>query len=145
MVEFVYLACPFTTLITCQMIKFVSESWMEKELKWGRLFNGNGGMPSSHTSFTFSLTGLIGLKVGFESPLFAIALIFSIIVGYDAMGLRRESGRQAAMINQILDEVLSKNSEEGIFHLKEQLGHRPFEVFMGALLGISMALLFSHI
>ena len=102
-------------------------------------------MPSSHTSFTFSLTWLIGLRLGFDTPLFAVALVFSIIVGYDAMGLRRESGRQAAAINQIFDEVFSKNAETGMLHLKEQVGHKPLEVFVGALLGISMALLFSHI
>ena len=145
MKEYIYLACPFMTLITCQVIKFGAESWMAKELKWGRLFNGSGGMPSSHTSFTFSLTWLIGLRLGFDTPLFAVALVFSIIVGYDAMGLRRESGRQAAAINQIFDEVFSKNAETGMLHLKEQVGHKPLEVFVGALLGTSMALLFSHI
>lgn len=145
MKDFIYLTCPFTTLILCQLIKFVTESWMAGTLKWGRLFNGSGGMPSSHTSFTFSLTALIGLKMGFETPIFALSLVFSIIVGYDAMGLRRESGKQAAAINQIFDEVFSKDSESGMFHLKEQVGHKPLEVFMGALLGISMALLFSHI
>lgn len=145
MKEFIYLTCPFTTLVLCQCIKFVTESCMAKELKWGRLFNGSGGMPSSHTSFTCSLTTLIGLKIGFETPIFAIALVFSVIVGYDAMGLRRESGKQAAAINQIFDEVFSKDSEVGMLHLKEQVGHKPLEVFAGVLLGISIALLFSHI
>ncbi len=145
MKEFLYLTCPFTTLVLCQIIKFVTESWMARKLKWGRLFNGSGGMPSSHTSFTFSLTTLIGLNIGFETPMFALALVFSVIVAYDAMGLRRESGKQATAINQIFDEVFSKDSDSGMFHLKEQVGHKPLEVFMGALLGISMALLFSHI
>lgn len=145
MTEFMYLMCPFTSLILCQMIKFSIESSVEKKLKWGRLFNGTGGMPSSHTSFSFALTMLIGFKHGFESPLFAISFVFSLIVGYDAMGLRRESGKQATAINNILDEVFSKNSKEGMIHLKEQLGHQPLEVLIGALLGTSVALLFSII
>lgn len=145
MTAFIYLICPFTSLILCQITKFSIESYIEKKLKWGRLLNGTGGMPSSHTSFSFALTMLIGFKNGFESPLFAIALVFSLIVAYDAMGLRRESGKQAMAINNILDEVFSKNSREGIIHLKEQLGHQPLEVLVGALLGTSVALLFSII
>lgn len=142
--EFIYLICPFTSLIVCQLIKFGIESYHAKELKWGRLFNGTGGMPSSHTSFSFSITMLIGCKQGLSSPLFAAALVFSLIVSYDAMGLRRESGRQATAINHILDEVFSKDSKKGMIHLKEQLGHQPLEVLAGMVLGTFMALLFSY-
>ena len=145
MKEFVYLMCPITTLIICQIIKFILESYDSKKLKWGRLFNGSGGMPSSHTSLTFSITFLIGLKLGFESPLFAIPLVYSLITAYDAMGLRRESGRQAAIINQILDELFSKESKTGIIHLKEQVGHQPLEVLAGIILGIGMSFLLSII
>lgn len=144
MKSFIYLICPITALILCQLIKFGIESYREKELKWGRLFNGTGGMPSSHTSFSFSITMLIGCKEGFEAPLFAASLVFSMIIAYDAMGLRRESGRQAVAINQILDEVFSKNSKTGILRLKERLGHQPLEVLVGMFLGTSVALLFSY-
>lgn len=145
MKEFIYIVCPVVTLILCQLIKFGIESFQAKELKWGRLFNGAGGMPSSHTSFSFSLTMLIGFINGFETPLFAVAFVFSVIVAYDAMGLRRESGRQAEAINQILDEVFSSESERGMIHLKEQLGHKPLEVLGGGLLGVCMALLFTYL
>lgn len=143
MKEFVYLVCPITTLVLCQIIKFILESYDAKELKWGRLLNGSGGMPSSHTSLTFSITFLIGLKLGFESSLFAVSFVYSLVTAYDAMGLRRESGRQAVIINQILDEVFSKESDTGMIHLKEQVGHKPIEVLAGIIFGIGMASLFS--
>ena len=142
MENYKYIIVPFVTLVLCQLIKFTIESFNTKKLVWGRLFNGSGGMPSSHTSFSMSLTTMIGLSFGFDTPLFAVSLIFCFIVAYDAMGLRFESGKQAEAINLLLDEVFEK---EGFKHLKEQLGHKPLEVLMGFLLGIIVALFFNYI
>ena len=134
--DYIYIIIPFFSAISAQIIKFVGESIKYKKLNWERLFNGNGGMPSTHTSFSASLTVTIGILQGFTSPLFAIALIFSCIVGYDAMGLRMESGKQAIAINKINDKVFSENK---IKKLKEQLGHQPIEVLMGIIWSILCA------
>ena len=88
--EYKFLLVPLMTLLICQTLKFIIESIISKELVWGRLFNGTGGMPSSHTSFSSSLTMMLGLNLGFDSPMFAISLVFTFIVSYDAMGLRME-------------------------------------------------------
>jgi len=137
-----YIIVPLSTLILCQLLKFLIESLKHKKLMWGRLFNGNGGMPSSHTSFCVSVAMTVGLNEGFTSPIFAVALIFSLITMHDAMGLRFESGKQAEAINLLLDEVFE---EEGFKHLKEQLGHKPLEVLMGLILGILSALFFTFV
>lgn len=142
MEKYKYIIVPIVTLLLCQIIKFIIESLKAKKLVWGRLFNGSGGMPSSHTSFSMSLTAMLGLNLGIASPIFAVCLIFSIITAYDAMGLRFESGKQAEAINILLDKVFEKESFK---HLKEQLGHKPFEVLVGMIFGILMAILFTYI
>lgn len=135
MKEYIFLLVPFTSLVSAQIIKFIIESTRNKKLMWGRLFNGSAGMPSSHTSFSFSLTVLILLTYGVTSTLFAISLIFSFIVAYDSMGVRLESGKQAEAINVIVDEMFSKKPKVTIARLKEQIGHKPLEVLVGMLLG----------
>lgn len=145
MEKYKYLIVPVTTLIIAQIIKFTIESIREKKLKWGRLFNGAGGMPSAHSSFSFSLVVMIGLNEGFTSILFAIALIFSMIVAYDAMGLRMESGKHAQALNKIGEEIFSKNYKSGIAKLKEEMGHNPSEVFAGILLAIVMGFAFTYL
>ena len=137
-----YLLVPIITLLMCQTIKFIIESIMNKKLVWGRLFNGTGGMPSSHTSFSTSLTMMLGLNLGFDSPLFAIALVFTFIVSYDAMGLRMESGKQAEAINKLFDETFKDGN---ITKLKEKLGHKPQEVLVGLIFGTLSALFFTFL
>ncbi len=141
MKDYIYLIVPVVSALSAQIIKFIGESIKYKKLNWERLFNGNGGMPSTHTSFTFSLTITIGILQGITSPLFAIALVFSCVVGYDAMGLRMESGKQAIAINKIVDEIFFRNTRIGIKHLKEQLGHKPLEVVMGIVWGTFCSLI----
>lgn len=141
MKEYKFLVVPFITLLICQIIKFTLESIINKKLLWGRFFNGSGGMPSAHTSFSSSLTTMLGLNLGFDSPAFAIALIFTLIVSYDSMGLRMESGLQAEAINKIYDEIFK---DKGIKKLKEKLGHKPQEVFVGIILGILSAIFFTY-
>ena len=112
-----YLLVPFVTLVTCQVIKFILESIKARKFKFARLFNGTGGMPSSHSAFTFALTFTILFNEGPDSPLFSVALIFSIIVAYDAMGLRMESGKQAHAINLLADEVFEEEPDKEIAEL----------------------------
>ena len=139
--KYKYIIVPLITLLVCQTIKFTIESIINKKPVWERLFNGTGGMPSSHSSFSISLTTMIGLNEGFNSPLFAIALVFSTIVCYDAMGLRMESGRQAEAINKIFAQI---SKDKKFTKLKEKLGHKPEEVLGGIILGIVSALMFTY-
>lgn len=140
-----YITIPLITLVLCQIIKFGIESIKSKKLKWGRLFNGSGGMPSSHTSFSTSITMLMGLNFGFDSPFFALPLVFTLIVASDAMGLRMQSGKQAEAINLIVDELFSNDIKVNFGKLKEELGHKPLEVVGGIMLGIISALFFNII
>ena len=100
----------------------------------------SGGMPSSHSSFVMALTTGVGQQVGFNSMEFAICMVFSFIVMYDAANVRLEAGKQAVFINQIIKvlENPNLNSEQ---RLKEILGHTPLQVVAGCLLGITIGLL----
>lgn len=133
-----YILIPILTLICCQIIKFIIESIQNRKIKWGRLFNGAGGMPSTHTSLSFSLVFTLGYSLGFDSPLTAIALIFSMIVSYDAMGVRLESEKQAIAINQIIDKIFDGAPSTWGKRLKEELGHKPLEVVVGILFAFVM-------
>lgn len=139
MSDFKYILIPVISVVTAQLFKFITESMRAKKFRWGRLFNGTGGMPSSHTVYTFSLTMAIGLDEGFQSALFAVSLIFSCIVAYDAMGLRMESGRQAEAINKLYDKIFEGDLKKGVNHLKEQLGHKPIEVLVGVVYAVIAA------
>lgn len=139
MKDYIFIIIPFVTLVTAQIIKFTLESISKKKLVWGRLINGCGGMPSSHTSFTFGLVGTIGFNVGVTNPMFAISLVFALVVAYDAMGLRMESGKQAEAINMIAEELLKGNRKIAYKHLKEELGHSPVEVLCGIIYGIAVS------
>ncbi len=142
MKSYLYLICPFTTLIICQIIKFTIETIQTKKCNWSRLFNGSGGMPSSHTTFSSSITMLIGYTLGFDSPIFAISLIFMLIIAYDAMGLRLESEKQAQAINMMFEKFERGKWKTGYQKLKEELGHQPLEVLVGLLLGTFSAFVF---
>ncbi|MCC7371584.1 MAG: divergent PAP2 family protein [Chloroflexi bacterium] len=98
-----------------------------------------GGMPSSHSAVVVALATRIGMDHGVGSPLFAIAFIFAGVVLYDAAGIRRAVSVQARILNRMLEEVLElKRFNER--RLLELLGHTPFEVFIGSLLGMLVAL-----
>jgi hypothetical protein len=97
-------------------------------------------MPSSHAASVAALTTSIGISEGFRSGLFGATLFFSLIVMYDAAGLRRAAGRQAAILNRLIEEHF-KHPEEGAQRLMELLGHTPLEVLTGAMLGVGAALL----
>lgn len=140
MENFKYLIIPFISLIISQLIKFTIESISSSNFKWKRLFNGNGGMPSSHASFTFSLAMTLGFEEGFKSPLFAVAFIFSLIVCYDSMGIRMESSNQAVAINSLIKNMEHKDLKK-MKKLKEKQGHKPLEVIMGCLLALIISFL----
>ncbi|MBP8857393.1 MAG: divergent PAP2 family protein [Anaerolineaceae bacterium] len=121
-----------------QLIKLVIETYRNKKVDWHILMSA-GGMPSSHaSSITAAMLGA-GLFEGFDTPLFGLAFVISMIVLYDAAGVRRQAGRQAEKINKMINELLQGHplSQE---QLQEVLGHTPFQVFMGFLLGIGVTL-----
>lgn len=105
------------------------------------MFISSGGMPSSHTSFVIAMTMGVGIQQGFNSALFAIAAVISMIVMYDAAGVRRAAGKQAEVIN-MLTTSLENQGIQIDKKLKELLGHSPIEVFAGGLLGILVAYFF---
>jgi hypothetical protein len=108
-------------------------------------FFTSGGMPSSHSSFVSALAITVGLKYGFGSDLFAIVTVFSLIVTYDASGVRRAVGQQANVLNNLIKHLEGKNfaNDKQLIKddLKELIGHTPFEVFAGVLLGALIALI----
>jgi len=121
-----------------QLIKLVIETYRNKKVDL-RILMSAGGMPSSHaSSITAAMLGA-GLFEGFDTPLFGLAFVISMIVLYDAAGVRRQAGRQAEKINKMINELLQGHplSQE---QLQEVLGHTPFQVFMGFLLGIGVTL-----
>ncbi|MGL5650540.1 MAG: divergent PAP2 family protein [Paraclostridium sp.] len=113
----------------------------QKKIQISRIFT-SGGMPSSHSSFVTSLSTLVGMEYGFNSTEFAVVTVFSMIIMYDASGVRRAVGKQAVILNQIVDDLQHKKHIEQK-KLKELVGHTPVEVFFGAILGIITALVFS--
>ena len=121
-----------------QALKIPIYYLVEGKWDWHR-FHGSGGMPSSHTSMVVSASIMLGALNGFDSALFAAALVFSSVVMYDATGVRRETGRQAEIINQILQDVLMNGRPISNVELKELIGHKPIEVAAGAILGILIA------
>lgn len=128
-------------LVTAQALKFFIALIKEKKINFRR-FLDTGNMPSSHTASVCALATAVYLQEGFYSTLFAISLVFAIIVMYDATGVRQAAGRQAAVLNKIVDNIRKKEGHSIIEeNLKELLGHTPMEVFWGAILGIIIALI----
>ena len=125
-----------------QVIKIFIDLWRYKYFNKSLLIS-SGGMPSSHTSFVTAMTTSIGVGYGFDSPLFAISAIVSMVVMYDAAGVRRAAGKQAEVLNLLMIKL-----EDGGLKvdkkLKELLGHSPIEVACGALLGILVGLVFYY-
>ena len=128
-----------------QVIKTAIDAYFNKGINWERM-TGSGGMPSSHSSTVVSLAIATGISYGVDSTLFAIALIFAIVVMYDATGVRRETGKQAVILNRLLlDNPFFWTGKEFEKKLKEYVGHSPFQVLMGAILGILIAVIMAYV
>jgi acid phosphatase family membrane protein YuiD len=132
------LICCMIAWFLAQILKIPIDLWRTQKIHWGIFFSA-GGMPSSHSAMMTATTLGIGLFHGFNDPLFGLAVAISMIVLYDATGVRRQAGMQAQKINKIIDELLQGHpiSEK---QLKEVLGHTPIEVGGGVILGIAIAL-----
>ncbi len=133
------LMVPIILWCIVQILKFFIELIRNKKVDLKRLV-GAGGMPSSHSAIVCSLASCIGKEYGFDSGLFAIALIFAFVVMYDACGVRRAAGKQASILNKILDTP-GMSTVEVQEKLIEALGHTPVQVFVGAFIGFVVGVL----
>lgn len=135
-----YIAIPILLWFAIQSFKVAWDLITTKKFNFKRIL-GAGGMPSSHSAVVTSLATLIGKSEGFNSPMFALALIFACIVMYDAAGVRRAAGKQAQLLNKIINTpgLSGLQVQE---KLVEVLGHTPTQVFVGALIGIIAGIIF---
>lgn len=124
-----------------QAAKVILVLIQDRRLDFRRLV-GSGGMPSSHTACVVALTTAVALIEGYRSTLFAMCVVFSLVVMYDASNVRRAAGEQAKILNYMMDHWSDQSPELFERNLKELLGHTPFQVIIGALLGIGLAFLF---
>lgn len=132
-----YIIVPFVTWFGIQLFKVLYKRVHEGVWDIERIL-GAGGMPSSHSAIAVSLATMIGKNVGWDTPIFALSVIFSLIVMYDAAGVRRTVGKQARILNDILNNQKLSNAEK----LQEMTGHTPIQVAAGALIGIIVGLCF---
>jgi uncharacterized protein len=133
--------CSLFAWFTAQILKVPLYYRVEHKVNWKRLV-GAGGMPSSHSAMVIALMFSVGFTQGFDTPLFAVSLVLSLIVMYDAIGVRRETGTQATVINRILKDVLINGKRISDEELKELIGHTPFEVLGGILVGVITTVIF---
>ncbi len=130
--------------ITAQGLKLVIDLIKSRKLNVTYLLSP-GGMPSAHSALVGALATSVGLTKGWSSAEFAIACLFAIIVMYDAAGVRQAAGKQAKILNQIIDELFQEGHHVSEERLKELLGHTPFQVFVGLALGIGISMMASSV
>ncbi|HEX5520994.1 MAG TPA: divergent PAP2 family protein [Longimicrobiaceae bacterium] len=131
------LAVALLAMISAQAFKFLSGLVLRRRADFTRL-TGTGGMPSAHAATVMALSTAVGLTEGWGSALFGVSLIFALVTMYDATGIRRAAGRQARVLNRMLEELKEYHTLEGE-RLMELLGHTPLEVLVGAGYGILLA------
>jgi len=133
-----YLLAPLVAWVIAQIAKVTLTSVRERRLNL-RVLAETGGMPSSHSAIVMGLTAAIGKYAGLTSAPFAIALIFTFVVMYDAAGLRRAAGRQAEVLNRLVEDLVHMRGVQEA-RLRELLGHTPFEVLVGAVIGLAVGI-----
>lgn len=127
---------------TAQGLKAIIELVRHRKLNL-RVMVETGGMPSAHSALVTALACGMGQTLGWSSPIFAATAVFSVIVMYDAAGVRQAAGKQAKVLNQIIDELFQEKPEIREDRLKELLGHTPFQVIAGSILGAMISCLAS--
>ncbi|BCX11844.1 MAG: membrane protein [Thermosynechococcus sp.] len=128
----------FAASAIAQMLKLLIDIAKHRKLNF-RVLVETGGMPSSHSALVTALATGVGLQRGWDSIEFAIAIVFACIVMYDAAGVRQAAGKQARILNQIVDEFFQEGHELAEARLKELLGHTPIQVIVGSALGVAIA------
>lgn len=134
-----YIYIPFIVWFCIQTFKVIYDLITTKKFNFKRIM-GAGGMPSSHSAVVMTVATLIGKYEGFDTSIFALAAIFAMVVMYDAAGVRRAAGKQASLLNKIV-ETPGLSSVQVQERLVEVLGHTPLQVIVGALIGIIVGLL----
>ena len=134
-----YIYIPALMWFGIQLFKVIYDLVTTKKFNFKRIM-GAGGMPSSHSAGVTSRATLIGKNEGVNSPIFALSLIFAFVVMYDAAGVRRAAGKQAKILNKII-ETPGLTNQEVSEKLVEVLGHTPTQVFVGALIGVVAGLI----
>ncbi len=129
-----YIYVPFFLWFGIQSFKLLYDLWTTKKFNFKRIM-GAGGMPSSHSAVVVGLATLIGKYEGVDSPIFALAFILAFVVMYDACGIRRAAGKQAALLNKLI-ETPGLTGMQVSEKLVEVLGHTPVQVFVGAIIGV---------
>lgn len=134
-----------TAWIVAGILKVLIDLWVNKKLDWRRVV-GSGGMPSQHTSTVVSLAIASGIYAGLSSSAFAVSCILAVIVMHDATGVRLETGKQAKVLNKMMENPIFANSgEEFERRLKEYVGHTPLQVLVGAIIGIIVSIIMANI
>lgn len=139
LVEAPALTIALVTLFSAQILKFVGTWVVAKRVDFTRL-TGMGGMPSAHAASVSALSTCVGLENGWDSPLFGVVAFISLLIIYDATGIRQAASRQAQLLNQMLEDLKTQHTIRGE-RLVERLGHTYAEVFVGTAYGIAMALM----
>ena len=134
-----YVYVPIILWACIQTYKVIYDLYTTKRFNFKRIL-GAGGMPSSHSAVVTSIATLIGKYQGVDSAIFGLALMFALVVMYDACGVRRAAGKQAKVLNEIVNTPgLTGIEIQG--KLQEALGHTPVQVFVGAAIGIIAGLI----
>ena len=134
-----YIYIPILLWFGIQLFKLLYDLVTTKKFNFKRIL-GAGGMPSSHSAIVVSLATMIGKYEGVDTPIFALSLIMAFVVMYDACGVRRAAGKQAALLNKII-ETPGLTGFQVSERLVEVLGHTPVQVFVGALLGVIVGII----
>ena len=134
-----YIIVPFIVWFGIQIFKVITDLIKTKKFDFKRIM-GAGGMPSSHSAVVTSLATLIGKNEGIQSPLFGLAVVFAFIVMYDAAGVRRAAGKQAKILNKLI-ETPGLTGVQVSEKLVEVLGHTPIQVVVGATIGVIAGLI----
>ena len=138
--EYKYLIVPFATWFFIQLFKLIYDLVTTKKFNFKRIL-GAGGMPSSHSAVVVALCTMIGKNYGINSAIFGLAVVFAFVVMYDAAGVRRAAGKQAKLLNKIV-QTPGLTGVEVTERLQEVLGHTPTQVFVGAFIGLIVGLVF---
>ena len=138
--EYRYILVPFLTWFFIQVFKVIWDLVTTKKFNFKRIM-GAGGMPSSHSAVVIALATMIGRSQGVNSPMFAMSVVFACVVMYDAAGVRREAGKQAHLLNEIINTPGLSNVEVKE-KLVEALGHTPVQVLAGAIIGFIVGMAF---
>ena len=132
------ISCGLLSAFFAQVIKFILFTIQTRKVNF-KIFSTTGGMPSSHSAGVMGLSTLVGILQGFDSCIFAVSLGMSLIIMYDAAGLRRAAGKTAACLNRMMEDFYHHDLQSVGGKLKELLGHTPLEVIMGAIFGVLFA------